>query len=874
MRNKFLLLLIALFAFSSIIVQAEPKIPDNYGISTLGEEFFITYFPTDRSNINNADSVHVYLFAEEATTVRIYIPNLLGNSTNDIDTTITLVANTMFDYALPMSSVLPYAKPIGSIPEVEQKYAGMSMIVEAEDPVYCYTLLDGKSRSEGYMVIPKHSLGREYIVAASPDIRPSENIYSSSYVAIVASENSTKLQITIGGEVGTETMGGKKIGESIDINLAKGDVYIVASKNEYNDLSGTHIYADRPVAVFSGNCNAYIPELSDQAQYIIDQDYPIHSFGTKYHSFGFGLENNLVNAKVFAGDADIKCYRGADVLGNFTSKGGEINKAYASVDNVGADKYLTYSANKPISVTLYESLGKKTVPFKTNLIAQEQYENEHFVLIPTDGKYYDIFINVVFKSPENISIPEDMLLGHFVNGECIYKPLSEYNIVGSVQKIGTEGYVVAMVELAEGGAYHLKSNEPSALYTYGYGDNKSFSFTGSCQFKNNYFTEDIYPPKVKYTQNGNTLNGTVAEQKKSLKAMSGMRGALCLDYLSENIEFSIDPIDDGTVDEIDWEVKILDMSKKATAYLLFYDIAGNDTTITFEYIPEDTEKPEITSEPLVNLETRQWSVVFETQDAPVNDEIVKTGIQSIDLADGTYNCELIINDFEPCFKGAIPFEVMVIDYKQKAEAYITVTDCSGNTATESFTHIPDTTKPTATWNYNSKKDYITGKFTDLPNATGEKYALLDSIIVIQEATNNAVVGNFTDFVAGKSTSFDFSINQTDETLAGHAEVRVVDLFGNDSTFVFDFEPHVGITDENDVFRVYPNPVTEMLNIEFKSNIGAYQLTIFDINGAEVLGLEGISDGTLNINTANIAHGTYFIEVKYGNKTERATMIKK
>lgn len=68
------------------------------------------------------------------------------------------------------------------------------------------------------------------------------------------------------------------------------------------------------------------------------------------------------------------------------------------------------------------------------------------------------------------------------------------------------------------------------------------------------------------------------------------------------------------------------------------------------------------------------------------------------------------------------------------------------------------------------------------------------------------------------------------------------------------------------YKIYPNPVSDILNIESKEKFGIIKV----IN---VLGREVLSSKENNINVSNLPSGLYFVEISVGNKSAIKKIIK-
>jgi beta-glucanase (GH16 family) len=75
------------------------------------------------------------------------------------------------------------------------------------------------------------------------------------------------------------------------------------------------------------------------------------------------------------------------------------------------------------------------------------------------------------------------------------------------------------------------------------------------------------------------------------------------------------------------------------------------------------------------------------------------------------------------------------------------------------------------------------------------------------------------------------------------------------------------------FRVYPNPVSEELNIAAEINYPLTKANIYSITG-QLLQSFSINENETAVNVAGLAPGIYFLEIKSERGTERQKFIKK
>jgi len=105
--------------------------------------------------------------------------------------------------------------------------------------------------SSGTMLLPFHALGYQYMTMsyqqnATPEmVKVAGALGGAAEIAIVATQDRTLIQIW--------PPGAPRGAMPMSFSLDDGDVYQKTSQDDLDDLAGTTILADKPVAVFSGN---------------------------------------------------------------------------------------------------------------------------------------------------------------------------------------------------------------------------------------------------------------------------------------------------------------------------------------------------------------------------------------------------------------------------------------------------------------------------------------------------------------------------------------------------------------------------------------------------------------------------------------------
>ncbi|HET6510695.1 MAG TPA: hypothetical protein VFH43_00775 [Candidatus Kapabacteria bacterium] len=139
--------------------------------------------------------------------------------------------------------------------------------------------------TDAFLVLPVDALGRSYRVMSYP-VSMGQGAPMPSQFMIAAIEHNTEVQITLAAN----SASGRKKGERFTVTLGKLDVYLVQSSLfGGEDLTGTIIEANKPIAVFSGHERAAVPEgavLYDGSpasrDHLVEQLPPVEALGDTF----------------------------------------------------------------------------------------------------------------------------------------------------------------------------------------------------------------------------------------------------------------------------------------------------------------------------------------------------------------------------------------------------------------------------------------------------------------------------------------------------------------------------------------------------------------------------------------------------------------
>lgn len=281
-----------------------------------------------------------------------------------------------------------------------------SIRVVATAPVTASVVLDRGTASEAYGSIPDSLLGLEYLAVGSQSFGP------GSFVVVAATEDETTVTIT----PTKTTLNDRPAGVPFTVMLHKGQVYQLLSKprlevTDDDDLSGTRVIADRPIAVWSGTTCSRFPVGNITCGPLLEQLPSIDMQGT-FHPLGLyqGEQQTFYHVVAPYGGTVVQSVEALPnvdtllpVLGgldfNVTFQSGEI---VTSVPALVAHLGVNISEQPPQFVD--SAVGDPTMGIVTPV---EQMATLHRFVIPTlfarsDGRGavgWKHFVNVARASP-------------------------------------------------------------------------------------------------------------------------------------------------------------------------------------------------------------------------------------------------------------------------------------------------------------------------------------------------------------------------------------------------------------------------------------------------------------------------------------------
>lgn len=467
---------------------------------TSGKEFYFVFLSSVSSDPTNTPLRRVYISSRAH--VRVKISHVGGTWSQ----TFHVLPKSLTPVTLPTWASLDRL-------EIEAAYRRVFKI-EAEDDVAVYALSPNYLSSDGFMVLPKESLGREYVVAsvrnalwyASGALKPpmGGEPYPRSEFGVAAIEDNTEVTIRLTadsysrryekgyyykftldrGEViqfMARDTGRKELVNYFD-NLTKTFIPKMSwvgkeADGTDCDLTGSEVLATKPVAVFSGHERAAVPDELEFAwedhpdvsrDHLIEQMPPVEVWGKRF--IVIASLQDYQQSRPPGGDVVrvIARYDGTEYIVNGVSRGTLNQGQYAQF--LSGD-FSHIETSQPALVVKYlataqlNALGESGAGDPDMTVVPPVENMSTFFSLPTIhlGSYFtEHFITLIVDT----GAMHTTLLNGKLPDNTMYKALPNLP------------YMFARFRTEFEGEQRVESTLPCYAETYGYGDVDSYSFSG------------------------------------------------------------------------------------------------------------------------------------------------------------------------------------------------------------------------------------------------------------------------------------------------------------------------------------------------------------------------------------------------------------
>ncbi|MBR6017813.1 MAG: IgGFc-binding protein [Paludibacteraceae bacterium] len=357
-----LLLLVTIGCHAALWAQEARQLPPV--TSTEGREFFVAWLPNGSADPQSMDlKLHLIVSSRKANQIRVEFPN---GATSDY----SVAAGQSEVILIDPQSV--YWDPARDEEEKPLK-KGLRVYSTNDEKFTLYSTSQigtlGSYCLDGGHVLPVEALGTEYMVqTADADATATEFVIMSTKPGVT--------NVTM--ELKVNSRRGNTQQLNVQLNGAK-QIYIVRSKapdsevqNDVIDLSGSTICADQPIAVWSGNQVALVPNQEGMnSDHAYDQLLPLNKWGKQFiiPMTACKVKLNVLRVVAMQDNTFLQVMRNNNVMESRTMGSGDTysRRMVQEGDNPNPEKNSYYiTADKPVQVYLYSSSGANSTWYDDN----------------------------------------------------------------------------------------------------------------------------------------------------------------------------------------------------------------------------------------------------------------------------------------------------------------------------------------------------------------------------------------------------------------------------------------------------------------------------------------------------------------------------
>lgn len=497
-------------------------------LDSKGKEFWAVFMENLGGSPFENSRLLLYASSETKTTVHVYY--------ND---------GTPKQITVPINVInKPVEIPIPWQMELNRSDTGVtskSVLVLADNEITLYGANIRLYSADAFVSFPEDVLTRKYIVLAYPNgylvsqngNNPPEYDTPSQF-AIIAPYDGTELSVK--SPAGTR-LNGAGNSAPFKVYLNKGEVYFAqAELGVPQDVSGTEVNSNKPIAVYAGTKRSSIPtSVGTYRDHLCEQIPPLEIWGKSVIA-----TPHYPVSKFSPYTAVVR------VLAALDNTNWKLNGAPQAPLMRGDSRelpltdVLLITAENPILVAQYEhSVGNNQIgdlgdgdPFMMIIPPYEQYDTTYSVQSIIDSNFTSHYINVIV--PKNHT---DSLTIDGVDPNTVYKPVP-----------GTD-YVYAQINVPAG-SHFLRCDTAFGCCLYGFGEATSYGYVGGILFKKVFF--DYQPPVTEIFEECNGLNGFSHD---SHLIDSGIDSCYALN--AENVSYQIEKFV-STKDTVRFSAKLID----------------------------------------------------------------------------------------------------------------------------------------------------------------------------------------------------------------------------------------------------------------------------------------------------------------------------
>jgi len=323
---------------------------------------------------------------------------------------------------------------------IEQK--GIRVSSSEDITVFGLDLRD--NGNDGFLALPTSALSLDHVSLAYRSIlgAPSERF------TIVATQDSTGVTIVPAADAGA-----RLAGTPYSISLDSGESYSLLVGTATDNLTGSRVTADKPIAMFGSNFATTVPVGSGASNHLVEQLPGVDHWGTTHLSMPLATRTDYTVRVLSANDSTGVTIDGSPVVTL------QANEFYETILSSAAE----IVGSNPILVSHYAH----------GSAYDGAVGDPHMALVPPTTKYYGGGIFHVPDLPNfthflNVVVPDTAIGFVSLDGNPI--PASEF------VSIGSSGFSGAQIQIMNAGNHRLTTPQPISAWIYGWESDDSYGW--------------------------------------------------------------------------------------------------------------------------------------------------------------------------------------------------------------------------------------------------------------------------------------------------------------------------------------------------------------------------------------------------------------
>jgi hypothetical protein len=343
--------------------------------------------------------------------------------------------------------------------------------------------------NDASLLLPSHILTGNYIVASRQEI--GYNHLNNGYLTIIATSlGATTVDITPSANTSAGTgVAAMTKGQKRTFTLNQYQVLNIETASSGDDLTGTIIKANNPVAVFGGHVCENIPDSNGYCDHLEEQMFPVETWGNKFTAVHFAQRDYLTNKndqcvepkkgqwnpnsfyRIISGASSVRVetkpsQKGFPItlnLGQFYEFESNQDFVIEATGPIMVVQYMAGSTYQNSVFNIYDSCSHIGDPAMVLLVPQEQYRKDYIFLVPAD--YATNWVNIA--APVNTTVK---LTLQGTSNTTTIQP-NQFTQIPNTQ------YGVYRFN-AQSGVYELNATAPVSIIVYGYHQDVSYAYPG------------------------------------------------------------------------------------------------------------------------------------------------------------------------------------------------------------------------------------------------------------------------------------------------------------------------------------------------------------------------------------------------------------